>query len=168
MGTQILKGRPETGKFAAGIRHPSQSSGLRFPFDLMFSFRVAGGRGFSIQPSTQSSIQSSPFRFSPLSSVIDSVICHRFSHRFIPGGGRSYPIQPSIQPSTQSSIQSSIQLCRDAVPTLPKPCAPPILDTPYSILSMPPTPSPIPLGLQMRGFDSHLQAESGTFPLADC
>ena len=37
------KGRPETGKFASGIRNPSQSSGLRFPFDLMISFRVAGG-----------------------------------------------------------------------------------------------------------------------------
>jgi len=30
--SQELKGEPKTGRYAAGIKIPSQSSGLRFPF----------------------------------------------------------------------------------------------------------------------------------------
>ena len=64
----------ETGKFAADMRHPSQSSGLRFPSEP-FDFRSGGrwqpqvaGGGCSMQPSTQSSTQPSI-----QSSVIHSV-----------------------------------------------------------------------------------------------
>jgi hypothetical protein len=32
--SQELKGEPETGRYAADIKIPSQSSGLRFPFAL--------------------------------------------------------------------------------------------------------------------------------------
>jgi hypothetical protein len=101
-------------------------------------------RGFSIQPSIQSSTQSSI-----QSSVLGSAIRHLSS------------IQSSIQQSyvvTRSRpYPRQTRSARGAAPT-PRPF------TPAPI----PGPSPSPLGLQMSGFEAPLQAQSGTFPLADC
>ena len=76
MGTQAIKGRPETGKFAADIRDPDQLSGLRSPFES-YDF-TSGGRW---QPRVAGG-GISALRHLP--SVIDSVICHRCSDPFSP------------------------------------------------------------------------------------
>ena len=116
------KGRPETGRFAAGIvKDPSQLSGLRFPFDLMISFRVAGGGAFPFSPPF--SPQRSP-PFSPPCSVLPSVICHRPSHPFRVAGGSprwrvaGFSTQSSIQPSVIDSAQpEAARSARSADPT---------------------------------------------------
>ena len=143
------KGRPETGMDAAGIspaNHPVSGSPLSACIRFGWQVTAPGGgwRGFSIQPSIQSSTQSSI-----QSSVLGSAIRHLSS------------IQSSIQQSyvvTRSRpYPRQTRSARGAAPT-PRPF------TPAPI----PGPSPSPLGLQMSGFEAPLQAQSGTFPLADC
>ena len=156
------KGRPETGKFARGIRHPSQSSGLRFPFDLMISFRAAGGNPAAVGGTDPFSPPFSPQRSPPCSppcSVLPSVLCHRCSHPQlrVAGGSPGWQVAGLFHSALNaalhsvlrdrfshlSSIQPSIQPHSYVVTRsrpYPKAFTTPILDTPYSILS-----SPLPL-----------------------
>ena len=96
----------------------------------------------SIQPSTQSSIQS---------SLIDSVIRHLPStqssirHRYVVTRSRPYPVRRSLEVEAVSGWRLGTQprqRGQHAVLPLPKACTPPILDTPYSILSECPYPYP--------------------------
>ena len=94
----------ETGnrKVCCGHKDPSQSSGLRFPFEP-FDFRsggrwqpqVAGGGAFPFSPPL------SPQR-SPPSSIQPSVICHRPSHPFSPNQGKLG--QHAVLPLPQASV----------------------------------------------------------------
>ena len=96
----------------------------------------------SIQPSTKSSIQS---------SLIDSAIRHLSStqssirHRYVVTRSRPYPVRRSLEVEAVSGWRLGTQprqRGQHAVLPLPKACTPPILDTPYSILSECPYPYP--------------------------
>ena len=93
------------------MRHPSQSSGLRFPSDLDLCLPCPPVNLSTCQlvlPSGQLANRSTDQLIAP-SSVIHSALPHFGWQVAAPGGRwRRFSIQPSTQSSTQPSIQSSV------------------------------------------------------------